>query len=201
MTAGFPDATYQWMIPLQASIQALFNGAGSPPPTFGVNAVGGDTTTDMLSRVATTTALNPDHCIILCGLNDHDNHSGTPIPPATSAANYVAYFAAVKAARPNCKFHVISNMWYQSELWPDGSGAHDVDTQNTNAAIKAVVAAEPNAEWINIRDQIFTFDEPIQNPTDLSSGILTQAPGTHPTKTAGQNVLSNRVYQRLQFGT
>lgn len=193
-----PDSTYQWMLPLETSIQALFNGAMSTPPTFAVNATGGNTTTDMLASAASVAAMNPDHCIILFGLNDWFNHGGTPIPPSVTQSNLAAFFAAV----PNCRFHVVSNMWFSSEQWPDGSGPHDATTQATNAAELAACQANPEiAEYLDIRTPIYGLYSPVLNPTDLIGGVLTQSvDDTHPSKPLGQETLSNNVFKLLTFG-
>ena len=202
MTAGQPDVTYRWPIPIEGFISTVFTENGYVSPSFNTVAVGGDTTTDMLGRVASVTALNPDHVFIMCGINDHFNHNGTPIPLATTKANLLAYFAALKLARPSVRIHVISGVWYLGENWPLGVNGDDGAVTWAMNAEQAAVALEPQAEYIDIRTIIFAQDEPYYNPTHQTSGVITQGSGdgTHPAKPLGQHVLSLRVFQQMTFG-
>lgn len=199
MPAGQPDVSYRWQAPLEGFLTAALNAAGYPGPTYANVAVGGSTTTDMLARVATLTAQNPDHVFILIGVNDFSNHGGTAIPPATSAANMTAEFAAIKAARPGVRIHVIPPLFSGGEKSPDGSNPNDSLVQATRAAIRAATLAEPQAEWLDIWTPIIGTDEPFYNPTNLTSGVLTQD-GFHPTKPVGQHVMSLRAYQKVTVG-
>lgn len=163
-------------------------------------AVGGDTTTDMLTHGASVDAANPDHIWIMCGINDWFNHnSGNPIPPATTKANLLTYFAARKAARPNVRFHVIACPFQNGENWPFGVNPSDNLVTATFKAEQEAVALEPQAEWIDIQTPVTTKDAPFYNPTHLTSGVITQD-GAHPTKPLGQHVYSLRVFNRTTFG-
>jgi lysophospholipase L1-like esterase len=158
--------------------------------------VGSATTNDMVAtHAANAIALSPDHIIVMMGLNDH----ASGISAAQTRANYASYFAAIKASFPNCKFHVVSNMFLLGENWPDGVNTNDPFTVAANTAIQAAVAAEPNAEYLDIRTKMFATDEVAQNSGHATSGILTQE-GTHPTKVAGQRVWSDRIFEKLSFG-
>lgn len=200
VTAGQPDPSFAWHIPYTASVNANLTGVGSAPITFANVAVGGNTTADCLAGVANVTAQTPDHVSCMIGINDHFNHGGTPIPPATSAANVAAYIAAVKAVRPTCRFHFISGLWYLTENWPDGVGSDDAAVNATLNAIKATVQATANCEWLDIRTPIYTIDAPLLNPGHAANGIMTQVDGTHPSKPAGQVVISHRVWNLTTLG-
>ena len=199
VTAGLPDVTYRWSVQWEASLAAYFTGL--PLPAIANTALGGNTTADCLARVALVIAQNPDHVFIMVGINDHFNHGGVPILPAQSAANMVAYMNAIRLTRPTVRFHFISGVWYSGENWPLGVNADDATVTATLNAIHAVVDAEPAAEWIEIRETIFNVDEPINNPTHLLNGILTQGggDGTHPSKPLGTTVISQRVFERTSL--
>jgi hypothetical protein len=107
--------------------------------------------------------------------------------------------AAVKAVRPNIRFHFLEALWYGTEARPDGSGPDDAAVQATNAAERTAVLAEPQAEWFPIRKRIYEVDSPAYNPTNLTLGAMTQD-GYHPTITAGQQAISNEVYALTSFG-
>jgi hypothetical protein len=136
----------------------------------------------------------------MIGINDHFAHGGTPIPPATSATNVASYITAVKAVRPNCRFHFVSGLWYGTENWPDGVGPDDAQVQATLTAIRTVVVGTANAEWLDIRTPIYAIDAPLHNPGHAASGILTQSSGTHVSKTRGQVVVSKRVWELITLG-
>jgi hypothetical protein len=152
--------------------------------------------------VAAVVAAAPDHVIVLCGLNDSFNHGGSPIPPATTQANLQSFFTTVRASRPNCVFHVVSNMWSASEQWPDGSGPNDALVRATNAGELAACQANPAfAEYLDIRTPIYSISSPLYNPGHASNGVFTQAiDSTHPSKPLGQNILSQTVFKLLTFG-
>jgi len=200
MTAGQPDASYRWQAPFEAALSGAFVGRGVAGPTYANVAVGGDTTADMLARVPTTIAAAPDHLVVMCGVNDCYDHGGTPIPPATSAANVASYLAAVRAALPDCVIHWSESLWFASEQRPDGIGPHDAAVQATMAAIKPVVQAAAGCEWWGIRDRIWTFYSDAYNPGNLVDGAMTQVDGTHPSKTAGQQAISNANFDYVTIG-
>ena len=197
LTAGNPSPSNRWQAPLETSLTAALNGKAIL--FYSIVAVGGDTTTDMLGRVASVTALRPDYCIIMCGINDHWNHLGTPIPPATSASNVASEISTIKATSPLCKFWYVSGLWYGTENWPDGVGAEDSLVQATNAAIQAQVQATANCTWIDVRTPIYTIDAPALNPGHANSGVMS-VDGTHPNST-GQTVISSRVFAQLPIAS
>lgn len=137
----------------------------------------------------------------MAGLNDYFNHGGAAITPATSAANAAAYIAAVKAVRPNVRIHWIAGLWAGSENWPEGAGPDDTKVRATMTALQAQVNALPNCEFFDIRTPIFTIDSPAKNPTHLTTGVFTQGDGTHPSKNAGQAIITKRVWERTTVGT
>lgn len=205
---GLSDATFRWQAPLESTLTTAFTGAGKTIPTYVNRGVGGSTTTDILARVATDFAAQVDHAFVLIGVNDFFNHSGTPIPPATSASNITAYITAAQARSPGCRFHILQNIWTATEHTPLGANTNDTDVSATNAAMKAAVLAmaTPFVAWHDIQTPIFTIDEPAQNPNNLASGQLVQSlGGFHPTKVVGaapatitgQQAISNRVFAFL----
>jgi len=200
-TAGSPDASYRWQAPLEASIAEKFRMANVTAPTFVNLGVGGDTSTDVLARLAAINAAACDHYFHLYGLNDNDDHGGTPIPPATTQANYTAIMNGIAAALPSAKHHVVSNMWFGSEQRPRGVGPHDATTDASNDAIVAAVALQPatRARYLNIIPRVYTSYSPAINPSNLDGGVLTQVDKTHPAKPRGQNVLSRCVWDYLTF--
>lgn len=134
-------------------------------------------------------------------MNDFFNHGGTPITPAQTQANITSIMTTVLASFPNCRFHWVSPMWSSGEQWPLGTNADDSLVTATAGGVQgAVTGAGPSvAEYIDIRDEIWTTFEPIANPTNLTHGVYTQTDGVHPTKPLGQNILSQRGFQHLSF--
>lgn len=190
------------MIPLKTALAGQFSPYGAP--TYpGIVATGGWTSTDLLNNVASIVALSPDHVIGLIGVNDNFNHGGTPIPPATTQSNITSIMNTVLASFPNCKFHWVSPMWDGGEQWPLGTNSADSLVTASAGGIQAAVSAAGAsvAEYIDIRDDIWTNYSPLYNPTNLTHGVLTQADGTHPSKPLGMNTLSQRAFQKLSFGT
>lgn len=207
LTAGSPDATFRYFLPLQASITALFNGWGFPPPTWpGVVALGGWTSKDLLDNVASIIALAPDHVLgVPFPVNDFFNHGGTPIPPTgpgSTQANLAAIMAAVLAARPTCKFHWGTPMWSNGEKFPLGAnGPTDALVTATCGGVQAAVAAAGGevAEYIDIRNDIWPNYSPLYNPGNAASGFFVQGDLVHPTKPLGVQTLSNRIFRQLKF--
>jgi hypothetical protein len=200
-TAGSPGVANRWQAPLEGSFTEKFRTANRAPTTYVNLGVGGDTTTDMLARIAAINAANCNHYIILMGLNDFFNHGGAPIPPATSQANYTATMNAIAAAHPAAKITVVSNMWSGSEQRPRGIGPNDNLIDATNAAIVTAVGLQPatRARYINIIPRVYTSYSPVINPSNLDGGVLTQVDKTHPSLTPGQNVLSRCVFDNFTF--
>jgi len=201
-TAGSPDPSFQWFLPLFASIQAQFFGWGCVPPVnAGTVALGGWTSADLLAHVADIIALQPDHLFIDIGVNDFFAHGGTPITPAETEANCKQIVIDVRAAWPTCVVHFVAPMWSSGELWPLGSNPDDASVTATAAGIQAAAAffGPTIAEYIDVRTDIWTNYSPILNPGNLSHGVLTQGDGVHPSKPEGMNTLSQRVFAQLKF--
>lgn len=193
VTAGYPNPPNRWSILFESTIAAQFAAAGKTAPSIVNTAVSGRDSGQTLAAVATPVAANPDHVFLLSSVND----VGHAIAPATTQANHTAYYNAILAARPGCWLHILANLFLADENWPDGAGTNDTAMQATNAAIKAAVALQPRAEYIDIRQPIFAVDAPTWNPTHLTSGVLT-FDGTHPGST-GQTVISTRVLNRVSY--
>lgn len=189
---------FGWYVPMETTINVAFAAAGKANPTYHNAATAGKTSTETLASVGSVIALAPDHIFLLSSINDRSNHGGAPIPPATTAANYTAYFAAIAKGAPNCMIHVVSNLWDAGENWPDGANVNDATTVLMNTAIQGAVAACSFARYLDIRTPIYGIDEPANNPTHLTSGALT-SDGTHPIVTSGQAFLSSRVFSFLTF--
>lgn len=193
------DSTYRWCAPFEALVTNWFTGWGFTGPTYANVAVGGATTTDMLTAVANVTGQTPDHVICMIGINDHFNHGGTAIPPSTSQSNVASYISTIKSSRPSVRFHFIRGVFYNTENYPDGVGTDDAAVLATMAAIQIPVQAEPQAEWLDIRTPMYSSDAPYQNPGHSASGIMTQD-GCHPTINLGQMMWSKRVFERMSLG-
>lgn len=200
-TQGFPDPSFRWQAPLEASITQKFRTANAGFPTHTNLGVGGDTSTDVLARLAALIAAGCDHYFHLYGLNDKFNHGGAPILPVTTQANYTAILTGLLTALPNSKHHVLSNLWFDSEQRPRGIGPNDATTDASNGGIQAAVALQPatSVRYLDLIPRIYTSLSPVINPTNANGGFLTQADRTHPSKTAGQNVISRCVFDFLTF--
>lgn len=184
ITAGSPDPTFSWAAPFQTAVLAAFAGAGKTAPVFFNTAVSGRTSTTTAANVATPLSHKPQHIFLLSSIND----PFFGITPATTAANYNTYRAAVHAAQPGCRIHVVSNLWGNTEHWPDGTNLtnpSDAAINATNAAIVLDIAPDRLCKYYDVRTPLFATIEPVQNPANLATGQLIQSPGgEHPTKVA-----------------
>lgn len=197
ITSGLAGVTF--VSSMQTAITNAYNGAGKTVPTYNNVAVGGRTSSVTVANVATPIATAPDHIFLLSSINDTQQLSLTQ-----TLQNYQAYFAAVLASRPNCRFHVISNLFNSTnggatngELWPDGSNPFDARTVQINTFIQTAVRglASGQAEYLDVRTAIWAIDCPAQNPGNSPTGVMTQD-GVHPSA-LGAGLMSTRVMNLL----
>lgn len=199
--AGSPNPTFRVQAAFEHSITQKFRTANGAFPTFVNLGVAADTSTDVLARNAATIAAACDHYVHLYGLNDDFNHGGAPITPATTQANYTAIIGGILTALPNSRHHVVSNIYSASEMRPRGAGPNDAATDATNAGIVAAVAGLPanRVRYLDFIPRFYTSFSPVMNPGNAANGFITQADGSHYSKTRGQNIWGRSLFDRSTF--
>jgi lysophospholipase L1-like esterase len=174
---------YEWYAPLQDDVDAYYAGLALPAVNWEVEAVGGNTMAQLLSRVADVTAHSPDAVMIAAGIND----AALGVAPATTAAALEDILDAILLANPDAQIAVLGP-------WVNGvslvANAKNPAIDATNDAIRDVAVAYDVAfiDWRRHYQSLYLL---------YTTDCATLAPdGVHPSA-AGRAFLSDAAMGQI----
>jgi lysophospholipase L1-like esterase len=139
----------------------------------------------------------PTHMVLEIGANDVIG--GTT--PANFQTSYQSIVSKTRSMFPGCKI-THCTLIYHLEDWPSGANPDDAAIELICTRIRTVQASDAASfpglsNLLDFRAKMYTIQEPIANPTHLTTGVLS-VDGIHPNA-AGKVIASAQYLQDIPF--